>query len=932
VPFGSPRGAGVARSRLLSCASGHFGLQGRRPTMEDQAVAVDDLPIAAAQSPTMGTSGEGGSGGATAASRGSDELLHVALYGVYDGHGGTRAAEYTRQRLHQAVAARIAAGKEIAGALYDAFQIVDAEFEQNFCQQPSSAASTPRTGSRGGYMTSSRPASRSTGVPGSGTGTGSGAGPSGLSVSASLASSLASAQTRSAQDTVSAGGFDMFGGGSAAEDDQSGCTAVVAVVAGEPGQGGTLTVGNAGDSRAVLSRGGIAIPMTVDHKTKRQDERARILSAGGLVIRDRVLGRLAITRAIGDVSLKRGAGDAPLVTSEPELYETELLAQDDLLVLGCDGLFDVMESQTVIDAARQLLAQGASPEETARALAQQAFDLGSADNISVVVVKLGAQQPTGGASSVGKSSAAVAQQSSLSTGQQPPATQANDQRTRSNSRSRTGSNQVTGSAGLMGGTSDAPQHRAWRLSGSDSGAAAATALLGAPTITASSGGEAFRLEPDLSSLTGGDEHNFIVPARRPVASDPLMRLTSSSAIAAAAAAAGDSALSRAQAQAQAAASNPFARLHHAHGGASSSSSSSSSSSRRSGSSSFASPMGEADSTAAATILAAGRRSESNGRVGVRDLLSGEMDVGAYQRQRRTVSGEASISGPGGSVTPAAAHTNHHFGAGPGGYPSIPQAPLSNPLPSHLAGNGSTGGTSRASSSLAHGGGLDLWHSAPMSIPSRAPPPLGTDPQGRRDVLDEHLVSTSSGGGNGSYLPSLGGSSATGRATLPGLGHHESHELGASRALGERGRAIVGLSSIDNAAITTTSTLPPTSGRRRGNSEGVGLGAGFGSQRSSNTNLAALPSDQPSASLGGIASSSGAAVVTGRRARVGGSGNGTPSSSVAISFPGLGQHSDGRVGGPPPLASGHAGGLAVPLAPTAPSAARPGSSSASTRPW
>ncbi|KAJ7545285.1 hypothetical protein O6H91_09G113800 [Diphasiastrum complanatum] len=80
-----------------------------------------------------------------------------------------------------------------------------------------------------------------------------------------------------------------------------GSTAVVALVGSCQ-----IIVANCGDSRAVLSRNGQAIPLTVDHKPDREDEMARIEAAGGRVIfwdGPRVLGVLAMSRALGGVVL-----------------------------------------------------------------------------------------------------------------------------------------------------------------------------------------------------------------------------------------------------------------------------------------------------------------------------------------------------------------------------------------------------------------------------------------------------------------------------------------------------------------------------------------------------------------------------------------------------------------------------------------------------
>ena len=76
----------------------------------------------------------------------------------------------------------------------------------------------------------------------------------------------------------------------------SGCTAVVALM-----RGTELFVANAGDSRCVVSRGGKALDMSVDHKPEDKPEHDRIKKAGGRVTEDgRVNGGLNLSRAIGN--------------------------------------------------------------------------------------------------------------------------------------------------------------------------------------------------------------------------------------------------------------------------------------------------------------------------------------------------------------------------------------------------------------------------------------------------------------------------------------------------------------------------------------------------------------------------------------------------------------------------------------------------------
>ena len=59
---------------------------------------------------------------------------------------------------------------------------------------------------------------------------------------------------------------------------QAGCTSVV-VAATED----TLWCANAGDSRAVVCRDGVAIPLSFDHKPNSEIESTRITKAGGFV-------------------------------------------------------------------------------------------------------------------------------------------------------------------------------------------------------------------------------------------------------------------------------------------------------------------------------------------------------------------------------------------------------------------------------------------------------------------------------------------------------------------------------------------------------------------------------------------------------------------------------------------------------------------------
>lgn len=89
---------------------------------------------------------------------------------------------------------------------------------------------------------------------------------------------------------------------------------------------------NAGDARGVLCRAGKAVRLTYDHKGSDKQEAKRITDAGGFVMSGRVNGVLAVTRSLGDSSMKE------FVVGSPYTTETQLCDDDEFLILACDGV------------------------------------------------------------------------------------------------------------------------------------------------------------------------------------------------------------------------------------------------------------------------------------------------------------------------------------------------------------------------------------------------------------------------------------------------------------------------------------------------------------------------------------------------------------------------------------------------------------------
>ena len=171
-------------------------------------------------------------------------------------------------------------------------------------------------------------------------------------------------------------------------NDVSGCTSVTVMITPTH-----IVCANSGDSRSVLGTGDSSFEaMSEDHKPSDEKERKRIENAGGTVQWKRVNGDLAVSRALGDFQYKNRPDLPPQeqkVSCFPDIKIQPRSTQDDVLILACDGLWDVMTNEEAISLCREIYQSGESSMEL---LAEEMIDLalikGSRDNISAVVVKL----------------------------------------------------------------------------------------------------------------------------------------------------------------------------------------------------------------------------------------------------------------------------------------------------------------------------------------------------------------------------------------------------------------------------------------------------------------------------------------------------------------------------------------------------------------
>lgn len=193
-----------------------------------------------------------------------------------------------------------------------------------------------------------------------------------------------------------------------------------AVVGREKDRGGGLRrLRNAGDS--VLSEGGVRgrkkdissappsyfpVPLSVDQKPSRPDEKTRLLQAGARVdawegvdvgeervwLPEARTPGLAVSRSFGDLMVK-----AYGVVSTPEVYVLDLCEDDRFMVMASDGVFEMMRSEEVVDVIGKWREKG-SAQEAAEEIVKLATerwidDETVIDDISCVVVFMNVVSP-----------------------------------------------------------------------------------------------------------------------------------------------------------------------------------------------------------------------------------------------------------------------------------------------------------------------------------------------------------------------------------------------------------------------------------------------------------------------------------------------------------------------------------------------------------
>jgi len=279
---------GTVKDHPVRLVVGQFQSQGMRPQMEDETLVEAKVML---KTSTTG-------------------LLRIqspiAFAGVFDGHGGKKAAIFTKQRLFHYVVEELEKGSEPDVALKNGFLRTDTDFIA----------------------------------------------------------------------------------GERLTNDRSGTTACTVLLELSTGR---FWVANVGDSRAVLCRAGHAFVLSIDHKADRADEVERIRKAGGFVINKRVMGELAVSRAIGDSDFKEQ--EVKLVIADPEIKEERASDADSFMLIACDGLYDVMTNDDCCNYISHALSTHGDINRAATDIVNHSIQtLHSRDNVSAIILRFAPPQ------------------------------------------------------------------------------------------------------------------------------------------------------------------------------------------------------------------------------------------------------------------------------------------------------------------------------------------------------------------------------------------------------------------------------------------------------------------------------------------------------------------------------------------------------------
>lgn len=94
---------------------------------------------------------------------------------------------------------------------------------------------------------------------------------------------------------------------------------------------------NLGDSQIVVFQEKSFVNLSSLHDYFNEEERKTIEEKGGIILKNRLEGELALSRSIGDYRFKK------YLSSEPEMTSHQLSDKDEYIILATDGFWNVIK-------------------------------------------------------------------------------------------------------------------------------------------------------------------------------------------------------------------------------------------------------------------------------------------------------------------------------------------------------------------------------------------------------------------------------------------------------------------------------------------------------------------------------------------------------------------------------------------------------------
>lgn len=139
-----------------------------------------------------------------------------------------------------------------------------------------------------------------------------------------------------------------------------------------------LYCANVGDTRGILVSKTGHTRITYEHKPSDDFENKRIKSNGGVIFGGRIFGQFSLTRAFGNIPLKKW------VIADPFIKKINITENDKYAVIASDGIWEVISDEE----CNNICLEHTSAKSICEELVNTAIARWSKDNISCIVVKL----------------------------------------------------------------------------------------------------------------------------------------------------------------------------------------------------------------------------------------------------------------------------------------------------------------------------------------------------------------------------------------------------------------------------------------------------------------------------------------------------------------------------------------------------------------